>query len=122
MTPDESALDETIAENVIFLELHGEWELSNVNRLRTAFERISPRYDVLVDLRDVTYCDSSVLSELVNFQRRMRFAGHRVEVALAGSKTRRIFQVTHLDKLLEASADRLMLLANIKARIPAPGR
>jgi anti-sigma B factor antagonist len=120
MAPDEATLDESTAENVVFLELHGEWELSNVKRLASAFERISPRYDVLVDMREVTYCDSSVLSELVAFQRRMHFAGRRVEVALAGSRTRRVFQITHLDKLLEASPDRLKALENIKNRIPTP--
>ncbi|MBV8147806.1 MAG: STAS domain-containing protein [Candidatus Eremiobacteraeota bacterium] len=119
MTPDEAALDERFAENVVFLELHGEWELSNVKRLTAAFTRIS-RFDVLVDMRDVSYCDSSVLSELVNFQRRMQSTGHRVEVALAGSKARRIFQITHLDQLLEASADRLRALESIKARTPTP--
>jgi anti-anti-sigma factor len=120
MAPDEATLDESTAENVVFLELHGEWELSNVKLLAAAFNRTSPRYDVLVDMRGVTYCDSSVLSELVAFQRRMHFAGRRVEVALAGSKARRIFQITHLDKLLEASPDRLKALENIKARIPTP--
>jgi anti-anti-sigma factor len=120
MLPDEPTLDERTAESVVFLELHGDWELSNVKLLASAFHRISPRYDVLVDMRDVNYCDSSVLSELVSFQRRMHFAGRRVEVALGRSKTRRIFQITHLDKLLEASTDRLAALENIKARTPAP--
>jgi anti-anti-sigma factor len=120
MTVDQAALNESVAENVVFLELHGEWELSNVTRLTSAFGRISPGYDVLVDMRDVSYCDSSVLSELITFQRRMHGVGRRMEVALAGSKTRRIFQITHLDKLLEASADRLALLARIKARNPTP--
>ena len=120
MTPDEAALEESFAENVVFLELHGEWELSNVKRLTAAFNRISPGHDVLIDMRDVSYCDSSVLSELVNFQRKLHGVGRRVEVALAGSKTRRIFQITHLDELLEAPADRLRALENVKARIPSP--
>lgn len=119
MAPNEAMLRQSIAEDIVFLELRGEWELSNVDRLMQAFEQIAPGYDVLIDLRELEYCDSSVLTAIVALQRRMRPAGRRVEVVLQGSRSRRIFEVTHLDKLLEVSPQRFAELASIKDRASA---
>ncbi len=119
MVPNDAVLAQSIAENVVFLELRGEWELSNVDRLVHAFEQIAPDHDVLIDLRELKYCDSSVLTAIVGLQRRMLPTGCRVEVALQGSRCRRIFEVTHLDKLLEVSPDRLSMLESVKDRASA---
>jgi anti-anti-sigma factor len=119
MVPNEAMLRQSIAEDIVFLELRGEWELSNVDRLMQAFEQIAPGHDVLIDLRELEYCDSSVLTAIVALQRRMRPAGRRVEVVLQGSRSRRIFEVTHLDKLLEVSPQRFSELESIKDRASA---
>lgn len=98
------------------LVLRGEWEMANAEELRQHFASLGEHPTVVVDLRDVTYCDSTVLTEFVRFHRRAAAANRRFEILIGASDVRRLFQITHLDKLLEAPPGRLEEIDRVRSQ------
>ena len=55
---------------------------------------------VIVDLRDVTFIDSTVLSILLDASKRVRAGGGRFAVACTDAHIRKVFRVTGIDGLI----------------------
>lgn len=87
------------------IALRGEWDIASKAKLRDAFSSLGSERDVLVDLRQATFFDSSALGELVGAFKRVTRAGHRFE-ALVGDSMRRLFEITSLDGLLAIPSER----------------
>ena len=58
---------------------------------------------VVVDLREVTFLDSTILGLLVGGLRRMREQGGDLRLVYPAEPTRRIFAITGLDAVFEES-------------------
>ena len=81
------------------LELSGEAEMATVEPLRAALAAATTEVDgpVLVDLRKVTFMDSSGLASLLNAQRRLTRAGRKLSLIVSEGPVARILQTTRLD-------------------------
>jgi anti-anti-sigma factor len=85
----------------------GEIDLATSPRLREALVDPAARAPtVVLDLRAVTFIDSSGLGVIVGQQKRARESGDRFAVAIAGgSPVERILEVTGLAGILDVVAD-----------------
>ncbi|HET6549771.1 MAG TPA: STAS domain-containing protein, partial [Solirubrobacter sp.] len=85
----------------------GEIDLATSPRLREALIDPAARAaTVVLDLRAVTFIDSSGLGVIVGQQKRARESGERFAVAIAGgSPVERILEVTGLAGILDVIAD-----------------
>lgn len=97
--------------------LRGEWDVASRERLRGALQGLGIDGDVLVDLRQASFFDSTALSELIALYKRLSAAGHRVEALVGESSMRRLLELTSLDGLLGVSPERARYLIE---RLPAP--
>ncbi len=90
--------------------LRGEWDVSNRDRLREALVSLGTQSDVLVDLREARFFDSTALAELVGLYKRLTAGGRRLEALVCGSNMRRLLELTSLDELFGVSAQRAKYL------------
>ena len=95
------------------IALSGELDLTRKAEFAEAL-RMSDAYDaVLVDLSDVTYADSSILSELLRF--RAEAAAHNVRIALlvVSRQLSRLIQYAGLEEAFEVFNDRGAALTHL---------
>ena len=92
---------------VAVLSLAGDLDLSVARDVEAALRRAeAQRPKVLVlDLREVTFIDSSMLREVVAAHVRARRDGRRFVVAIGSEVVRRVFRVTLLEWRLEIVDD-----------------
>jgi anti-anti-sigma factor len=104
-------------EGMSVVTLRGEWDVSSRERLRTALQGMGVDRDVLVDLRQASFFDSTALAELIALYKRLSGAGRRVEALVGDSNMRRLLELTSLDSLLGVTSERAAFLSE---RLPAP--
>jgi anti-anti-sigma factor len=94
--------------------LRGEWDASNVDRLRELLGGVAGWYPVVViDLSQVTFADSSVLALAVAAQASQRAAGGTLRVVVGSDAVEHLLQQTGLGDVLDvygSRADALRLL------------
>ena len=93
-------------EGLTVVTLRGEWDVANRDRLRAALHGVGAESDVIVDLRDASFFDSTALAELIGLYKRLIAEGHHLETLMGSGNVRRLLELTSLDGLLGASADR----------------
>jgi len=84
----------------------GELDLSTVTELKAGLERSTdaPRM-LVVDLREVTFLDSSGLRLLLGLDERQRAAGGRLVLVQGGRRVARVFELTGAGQQFEMVAD-----------------
>jgi anti-anti-sigma factor len=97
--------------------LRGEWDVSNRDRLHEAFVALGLDRDVLVDLSDASFFDSTALAELIVLYKRLTGGSRRLEALVGNSNMRRLLELTSLDALFGVSAQRAKYL---REHLPSP--
>lgn len=87
--------------------LSGEIDLSTVERVE---ERVRSALDgktsvLVIDLRDVTFMDSSGLRLVLRLDKELSEAGGRLVVVRGGRRVARVFELTRADEGLEMVSD-----------------
>ena len=76
------------------------------NILRTEVHKlIKPGARIVLDLTNVTHCDSLGLGAVISLYVSSKSAGCRLELINLGPKIRQLFSMTNLLSLFEAAAD-----------------
>lgn len=114
---DENDILTSDFEGMSVITLRGEWDVSSRERLRGALQGLGVDCDVLVDLRQASFFDSTALAELIALYKRLNATGHRLEALVGDSNMRRLLELTSLDNLLGVSPERA---AYLRARLPSP--
>ncbi|GMA18091.1 STAS domain-containing protein [Arsenicicoccus piscis] len=89
-------------EHLAVLAVTGEIDIATSTQLRQAIDEVvrAGAIDVVLDLRQVTFMDSSGLSVVVGRLKMLRRVDGRLSVVGADAKIRRIFEVTGLDQVV----------------------
>ncbi len=104
-------------ENARVVTLRGEWDVANREQLRETLHAVGAERDVLVDLREASFFDSTALGELIALYKRLNGKGHRLEALVGGSNMRRLLELTSLDALIGVAPERAQYLND---RLPRP--
>jgi anti-sigma B factor antagonist len=91
----------------VVVALRGELDLATVEQVRSVLSGRDGRSDtVILDLRGLTFIDSSGLSLCVSEQQRARAGDYRFAVAVGGAPgVRRMFELAGLQETLELIDD-----------------
>ena len=91
-----------VLDDHVIVELSGDFDLSAVSRVRSAFHEIvgDGWTKVIVDLSDVTFADSAALGILVGLQRRCREAGGSCALVGATDAVGRLLATSGLDTII----------------------
>jgi len=94
---------EALEDDVVKIALRGELELEHAytfdQELRR-LEALGPRC-ICIDLRELTFLDSTGLSRLVAARRRARKAGRRLVLVRGSAPVQRLFALTAVDEHFE---------------------
>ncbi|MBV8283444.1 MAG: STAS domain-containing protein [Candidatus Eremiobacteraeota bacterium] len=87
--------------------LKGEFDISNVDELRRKLTKAehAGNDDIVIDMRSVTYMDSSSLGTLAAFRKQIHPTGRRITLLIENPQLLRIFRITSLDKSFEIVSD-----------------
>lgn len=85
------------------VRLAGDLELSTLAALDPVVDQVlsTEPSTVLLDLSDLTFCDARGLAGLLSVRRRLGAAGLRLTLTGARPPLRRLFEVTHLDRVFQ---------------------
>jgi anti-sigma B factor antagonist len=83
----------------------GEVDLSNAAALEGRLCGLIERGNLVVDLSQVTFIDSTALSALIVAYRRGQVLGHTLRLAGASGPVLRVLEITQLDVVLEHHDD-----------------
>jgi anti-sigma B factor antagonist len=86
------------------VELIGSFDIFERDELNAAFSGVASEPFVVLDLRSVTYADSTILSEIVQLHRLLAAGKGRLVLVEASSMIRRLLNITGLDRMLDIRA------------------
>ena len=92
------------------ITLRGEWDVSNREWLREALTSLGKEHDVIIDLREANFFDSTALAELIALYKGLAAEERRLEALVGESNMRRLLELTNLDGLLGVSGHRARYL------------
>lgn len=81
--------------------LEGEYDLTRKAEIATLFQTLDGDDDLILDLTNVTYLDSTILEELAALRRRN--AQRSITLAGASDHIRRVFEIVGFDQLFKTS-------------------
>jgi anti-sigma B factor antagonist len=101
------------AEDVWWISLAGELDYESAPRFRHALELATPPRgdDVVLDLSQLGFLDSSGLASVVALYMQLERAGAGLAVVTNSAHIRRMFSVTSVDRFLPVVGDREQALA-----------
>jgi anti-sigma B factor antagonist len=107
LVPPASATSEQTADSTTLVTLDGDFDLANVAAIR---HRLSDMlaiagHNIIVDLRGVTFADSTMLSTLIAGLRRAEAHRQRLLLIRPNETVWKAFAITGVDKLFTAFAD-----------------
>ena len=87
----------------LIVSLNGDFDIENSQTLKTEVrKKISAENpNVVIDLSNVNYIDSSGLGTLIAIQKDARFNGGSLSIVGASEQIKRVMKMTNLDKLFD---------------------
>jgi len=88
------------------VHLSGELDIDRLEAVSAALAAAVPPRPALVDLTEVTYADSSIISELLRFRNRAERGGQRIALLVGTSRVVRVLEYAGLRNAFEIFEDR----------------
>lgn len=101
----------TVRDGVALLVFRGELDLAAAASMRARVDAVAGRRGLVIDLRDVTFIDSSALRELLNAHDVVVRSGSRIVLSGVPAGVRRLLEMTGTDELFEMAPTRASALA-----------
>jgi anti-sigma B factor antagonist len=92
---------------ILVFSMSGDIDINTSPDVKRSFDKAvkEKRDKVVINLKDVSYVDSSGLATLVEILKNLRAYGGKLKLAALSDKVRGLFEITKLDKLFDISAD-----------------
>jgi anti-anti-sigma factor len=112
------------APGVAFVTLRGEHDLSTEPALSQALAEATAHSNVVVDLSDCEFVDSTVIAALLRAARGVAERGERFALLIPAAQRQitRIAEMTQLGELLAIHATREEALASVQSPLPPESR
>lgn len=87
--------------------MNGDIDINTSPEVKKSFDQAmsSKSVKVVINLKDVSYVDSSGLATLVEILKNLRSYGGKLKLSNLSVKVRGLFEITKLDKLFDIVAD-----------------
>jgi anti-sigma B factor antagonist len=103
------------------VQVSGEIDVYTAPRLRENLLRLAGDQHLIVDLTEVSFLDSTALGVLVGAMKRQREAGGAMSIVTTGTRIRRLFEITGLDRVFTLyDSVEAVQLSRRRSRIGAP--
>jgi len=100
------SLKADVQQDVAVVHCSGRLVIESGNVLRTEVQKlIRPKTRIVLDLTDVTHCDSMGLGSVISLYVSSKSVGCRLEVINLGPQIRKLFSMANILSLFEVAAD-----------------
>jgi anti-anti-sigma factor len=108
------------APGVAVVQLRGEHDLATEQALMQALDEAAAHSNVLVDMSECDFIDSTVIAALLRVARTVSERGERFALYIPAAQRQitRIAEMTHLAELLPIHASRSVALASLQGGTP----
>jgi anti-anti-sigma factor len=108
---------------IALITLRGEHDLTSKHTLAEALSTASAQLNVLVDLSECTFIDSTVIATFFRARERLRRRGGRLELLIPQTATniRRLAKITLLDKILPIHETRSAAITSFQPQETSAG-
>ncbi len=106
MPPEEEAMVEALTievadgPNGCVITLRGEFDIASAERFETLLSGLDVRRDIVVDLRGLTFMDSTGIRFLLKMNDQVLAAGHRLTIVPGGPAVQRVFTLAGIQDRL----------------------
>jgi anti-anti-sigma factor len=116
MQPEAKIFQERNQDGVIILSLDRGLKGETENTLRTRLEELvrSGHNQILIDLKQMPYIDSTELGRLIRAHLSVRQVGGRVKLCNLSNKVMTVMKLTHLDTVMDLYITEEEALASIR--------
>jgi anti-anti-sigma factor len=121
MTTDATIEVEAHGSNAAIVTLRGEHDLSTNAEVENALKTAGVHGNVVVDLSECSFLDSTVISALLNTSNRLRQSGGLLRLVIADDThagVRRLFELMEIDHVLPIHSSRAVAIAGLATRPP----
>src|SRR5262245_38035694 len=106
-TPAPFSFDIDVQPDAIIVRCSGRMMVESGSILRNGVQKfIKPGARIVLDLTNVTHCDSMGIGAVISLYVSSKSAGCRLELINLGQKVRQLFSMTNLLSLFEPATDR----------------
>ena len=100
--PQEFGVEVTRDDRVSTVRVRGEIDLAAAERLEQALKSVqdAPSEVTILDLREVTFLDSTGLRTITSADARARKDGHELRIVRGSDQVQKLLHVTGMDKIL----------------------
>ena len=100
--PQEFGVEVTRDDRVSTVRVRGEIDLAAAERLEQALQSVQdePSEVTILDLREVTFLDSTGLRTITSADARARKDGHELRIVRGSDQVQKLLHVTGMDKIL----------------------
>jgi anti-sigma B factor antagonist len=102
--PQPFSVDVNLGNDVAIVQPHGELDLATVETLRDAIDRLEPVERLVLDLRGLSFLDSTGLRLLVSLHHRAQRDRFQLTLFAPPAPAARVIQLTGLDQALPFAA------------------
>jgi anti-anti-sigma factor len=88
------------------VQFSGELDIDRREAVAAALSAAMPPRPALIDLSDVTYADSTIISELLRFRSRAERGGQRIAILVGASRVARVLEYAGLKDAFAIFEDR----------------
>ena len=92
---------------ILVCYLDGEIDINTAPQIKKSFDKIigTKKDKIILNLKNVSYVDSSGLATLVEVLKGLRSYGGKLKITNLSTKVKNLFEITKLDKLFEITAE-----------------
>jgi len=107
-------INEQEVSGVFVYNVVGDIDINSAPEMKKTFDAVTKdkKEQILIDLKEVEYVDSSGLATLVEVLKNVRVYSGKFKIASLTTKVKGLFEITKLDKLFDIYADADAALAS----------
>lgn len=88
------------------IHMRGEIDLNNINKIEKVLEEgIKEDKNIIVDMKDVRFIDSTGIGLLVKTYKTLKQKGNRIEIRNATGNVRKVFKITCLEDVFNMGVE-----------------
>ena len=96
-------INKTKQQDIVICQINGDVDINSSPDIRRAFDELAglKQKKIIINLKEVSYIDSSGLATLVEMLKKAKSYGGRLKLSNLADRVKGLFEITKLEKIFE---------------------